>query len=177
MMGRATSRVVENLQNPKTVRGFRRRLLAWFDKNQRSLTWRTNKPVAYRVWISEIMLQQTRVTVVADYYRRFLRQFPNVKTLAAASEQEVLGAWSGLGYYRRARMLHQAAKTISRERRGIFPNTSAELRLLPGVGRYTAAAVASIAFKEPVAVVDGNVERVLERLALSPGSDHWAKAQ
>jgi A/G-specific adenine glycosylase len=123
------------------------------------------------------MLQQTRVAVVAGYYRRFLRQFPNVKALAAASEQQVLAAWSGLGYYRRARMLHQAAKTIRRARRGIFPNASAELRLLPGVGRYTAAAVASIAFGEPVAVVDGNVERVLERLALTADSDHWREAQ
>jgi len=125
------------------------------------------------------MLQQTRVMVVADYYRRFLREFPNVRILAAAREQRVLAAWSGLGYYRRARMLHQAAKKIARQGRGRFPSTSAELRLLPGVGRYTAAAVASIAFGEPIAVVDGNVERVLERLA-PPGSvdsDHWSTAQ
>jgi A/G-specific adenine glycosylase len=116
---------------------------------------------------------------VADYYRRFLREFPTVKALATASEQRVLAAWSGLGYYRRARMLHQAAKKIARERRGIVPNTSAELRLLPGIGRYTAAAVASIAFEEPVAVVDGNVERVLQRLAptVNANADHWSTAQ
>jgi A/G-specific adenine glycosylase len=170
----------KNLRAPKHLRSFRHALLAWFDRSQRRLPWRTKKPVAYRVWISEIMLQQTRVAVVAGYYRRFLRQFPNVTALASAREQKVLAAWSGLGYYRRARMLHQAAKQIVQEQRGSFPSTSSELRLLPGVGRYTAAAVASIAFGEVSAVVDGNVERVLDRLMKKPSGtkfDHWSAAQ
>lgn len=110
------------------------------------------------------MLQQTRVTAVVDYYRRFLRRFPEVATLAAAKEGDVLAQWSGLGYYRRARMLHAAAKEIAFSRNKRFPRSAEEWRTLPGIGRYTAAAIASIAFGEAVAVVDGNVERVLRRL-------------
>jgi len=126
--------------------------------------WRANHD-PYRVWLSEIMLQQTRVAAVIEHYHEFLRRFPNVKKLALAREASVLAAWSGLGYYRRARMLHAAAKVIVREHRGRFPETEEGLRALPGIGRYTAAAIASIAFGQPVAVVDGNVERVLQRLA------------
>ena len=110
------------------------------------------------------MLQQTRVAAVLDHYARFMQRFPTVQALAAAREQSVLALWSGLGYYHRARRLHQAAKVIARERNGEFPRTAEAWRELPGIGRYTAAAIASIAFGEPVAVVDGNVERVLERL-------------
>jgi len=140
---------------------FRRRLLRWFQQSQRTLPWR-GETDPYRILVSEIMLQQTRVAVVEDRYRKFVAQFPSVERLARAREDTVLAAWSGLGYYRRARALHQAAKEITA--RDAFPGTADELRELPGIGRYTAAAVASIAFGEPVAVVDGNVKRVLERV-------------
>ena len=110
------------------------------------------------------MLQQTRVAAVLDHYARWMQRFPTSQALAKAREQSVLALWSGLGYYHRARRLHQAAKVIARERNGEFPRTAEAWRELPGIGRYTAAAIASIAFGEPVAVVDGNVERVLERM-------------
>src|SRR5580704_4140793 len=142
---------------------FRQRLLAWYDAHARDLPWRRDRD-PYRVWLSEIMLQQTRVAAVIEHYHEFLRRFPTVKKLAAAREESVLAAWSGLGYYRRARMLHAAAKVVARERGGKFPATAGDLLALPGIGRYTAAAIASIAFGEPVAVVDGNVERVLQRV-------------
>src|SRR5262245_57893662 len=140
---------------------FRRELLRWFDREQRRLPWRGQRD-PYRILVSEIMLQQTRVAVVEDRYKKFLRQFPTIERLARAREQTVLAAWSGLGYYRRARNLHAAAKTVTRN--GAFPRTALQLSELPGVGRYTANAVASIAFGEPVPVVDGNVKRVLARL-------------
>jgi A/G-specific adenine glycosylase len=143
------------------TRNFRRRILGWYALEQRRLPWRGESD-PYRILVSEIMLQQTRVAVVEDRYRKFVAQFPSAARLAAARAQTVLAAWSGLGYYRRARSLHAAAKHITSN--GGFPNTSEALRVLPGVGRYTAAAVASIAFGEPVAVVDGNVKRVLDRL-------------
>jgi A/G-specific adenine glycosylase len=143
---------------------FRSRLLAWYDVNARDLPWRKNRD-PYRVWISEIMLQQTRVAAVVGHYHEFLRRFPTVEKLAAARESSVLAAWSGLGYYRRARMLHAAAKVVADKLGGSFPRTSAGLRDLPGIGRYTAAALASIAFDESTAAVDGNVERVIERIA------------
>src|SRR5947209_10980711 len=143
---------------------FRRRLLGWYDGNKRDLPWREDRD-PYRVWVSEIMLQQTRVAAVLEHYRRFLNKFPTVSKLAAARESSVLAAWSGLGYYRRARMLHAAAKLVVKEYQGKFPRDSEGLRHLPGIGRYTAAAIASIAYDEPVAVVDGNVERVLERMS------------
>jgi A/G-specific adenine glycosylase len=127
------------------------------------LPWRSSRD-PYRIWISEIMLQQTRVAAVIEHYHEFLRRFPTVEKLANAHEPRVLAAWSGLGYYRRARMLHSAAKEIVRKHDGKFPATAEQLRALPGVGRYTAAAIASIAFGEAVAVVDGNVERVLRRV-------------
>jgi A/G-specific adenine glycosylase len=143
---------------------FRRLLLDWYDTHARDLPWRKDRD-PYRVWLSEIMLQQTRVAAVIEHYHEFLRRFPSVKKLAAARESSVLAAWSGLGYYRRARMLHAAAKVIVRELAGKFPTTAAELRTLPGIGRYTSAAIASIAFGEPIAVVDGNVERVVQRFS------------
>jgi A/G-specific adenine glycosylase len=148
---------------PAVIRKFQHSLLTWFDSHARDLPWRQNSD-PYRIWVSEIMLQQTRVTAVLDYYARFLALFPSVKALAHASEADVLAAWSGLGYYRRARMMHQAAKAVVHEHEGIFPRTAEELRKLPGIGNYTSAAIASIAFGEPVAVVDGNVERVLLRV-------------
>jgi len=161
-----------------TRRRFQQLLLRWFATHQRDLPWRKNAD-PYRVWLSEVMLQQTRVVAVVEHYRRFLKQFPTVKRLAAAREASVLAAWSGLGYYRRARMLHAAAEMIVRERAGKFPTIAADLRTLPGIGRYTAAAVASIAFNEPVAVVDGNVERILQRLHGRPitGEQLWKKAE
>jgi A/G-specific adenine glycosylase len=145
-------------------KNFRRRLLAWYDLHRRDLPWRMNRD-PYRVWLSEIMLQQTRVAAVIEHYHEFLRRFPTVEKLAAVREASVLAAWSGLGYYRRARMLHAAAKVIVREHGGKFPATEEGLRELPGIGRYTAAAIASIAFDDPIAVVDGNVERVLQRIS------------
>jgi len=138
------------------------RLLAWYDENRRDLPWRKDRN-PYHVWLSEIMLQQTRVAAVLEHYRRFLKKFPTVQRLAAARESSVLAAWSGLGYYRRARMLHAAAKVVVSQFEGKFPNRRGALQQLPGIGRYTSAAIASIAYDEPVAVVDGNVERVLQR--------------
>jgi A/G-specific adenine glycosylase len=146
----------------KDLAAFRRALLRWYDQHRRDLPWRETRD-PYRIWLSEIMLQQTRVAAVLEHYRIFLERFPNVQALAAASEEAVLAAWSGLGYYRRARMLHQAAQQIAEQHGGCVPRNSEALLALPGVGRYTAAAIASIAFAEPVAVVDGNVERVLQR--------------
>ena len=148
---------------PDAIRKFQRELLGWYDINARALPWRQSAD-PYRIWISEIMLQQTRVAAVLDYYARFLTKFPTVHALAQADEQEVLTAWSGLGYYRRAKMMHQAAKMVVRDYQGAFPRTAAGLRTLPGIGEYTSSAIASIAFGEPVAVVDGNVERVLLRV-------------
>jgi A/G-specific adenine glycosylase len=142
----------------------RRQLLNWYDKNRRDLPWRAGKD-PYAIWVSEIMLQQTRVAVVVERYAAFMRRFPTLDALALAQEQDVLALWSGLGYYRRARMLHKAAQFVAEHLGGTLPATSAELRALPGIGAYTAAAIASIAYGEPVSVVDGNVERVICRLA------------
>lgn len=160
------------------TRRWRQRLLAWYDRNRRDLPWRRDRD-PYRVWLSEIMLQQTRVSAVLGHYRRFLRRFPTVQKLASAREPAVLAAWSGLGYYRRARMMHAAAKAIVKQHGGRFPGGVQELRSLPGVGRYTAAAIASIVFDAPAAVVDGNVERVLGRVFGSglTGEGFWQTAQ
>jgi A/G-specific adenine glycosylase len=157
---------------------FRNALLDWYDKNRRDLPWRRTRD-PYAIWVSEIMLQQTRVAAVLEHYRVFLERFPNVRALADAQLDDVLAAWSGLGYYRRARMLHRCALEMVERHDGRFPQTAEELRAFPGIGRYTAAAIASIAFEEPIAVVDGNVERVLERVAgkgLTPGRV-WERAQ
>ena len=145
------------------VKAFRRALSAWYKAHARMLPWRESAD-PYRVWVSEIMLQQTRVAAVIEHYTAFLRRFPTVVALALAEEAEVLAAWSGLGYYRRARMLHNAAQFCTREMGGVLPKSSVELRTLPGVGEYTSAAIASIAFGESIAVVDGNVERVVFRV-------------
>jgi A/G-specific adenine glycosylase len=142
-------------------------LLAWYDKHRRDLPWRAKRGEdidPYRVWLSEIMLQQTTVTAVAPYYRAFLERWPDVKRLAAAELDEVCGVWAGLGYYSRARNLHRAAQTVARDHGGRFPRTASALRALPGVGAYTAAAIAAIAFGERVAAMDGNAERVVARL-------------
>lgn len=157
---------------------FRRALLAWYGANRRDLPWRKTRD-PYRIWVSEIMLQQTRVAAVLMHYEKFLRRFPTVRTLAAAREASVLAEWSGLGYYRRARNMHSAAKLIAREHGGEFPRSSEQWRELPGIGRYTAAAVSSIAFNEPVAVLDGNVQRVLRRLLgrIQTQAELWSLAE
>ncbi len=145
------------------------RLLAWYARHARALPWRAppasrRRPAPYRVWLSEVMLQQTTVAAVTPYFRDFVRRWPTVDALAAAKLDRVLAAWAGLGYYARARNLHACARLVSGERGGRFPDTAAELAKLPGIGPYTAAAIAAIAFDRPAAVVDGNVERVMARL-------------
>jgi len=148
---------------PETVAA----LLAWYDKERRDLPWRVRprrKADPYRVWLSEIMLQQTTVKAVIPYYEKFLTRWPDVAALAAADEQEVLTAWAGLGYYSRARNLLACAREVASAHGGAFPATERELRALPGIGPYTAAAIAAIAFGEPATPVDGNVERVVARL-------------
>jgi A/G-specific adenine glycosylase len=140
----------------------RARLLAWFAANQRDLPWRRTRD-PYAIWVSEAMLQQTRVETVIDYWHRFMKRFPGVRELAAAREDDVLAAWSGLGYYRRARALHAAARAIVERHGGEFPRDADAVRALPGVGPYPAGAVLSIAFDQAEALVDGNVVRVLSR--------------
>ena len=158
------------LAEPARITALRTRLLEWYRENRRDLPWRGSTD-PYAIWVSEIMLQQTRVAVVVERYQAFVARFPTLVSLALAPEQEVLALWSGLGYYRRARMLHKAAQFVAGNLAGNLPAKTGELRKLPGIGAYTAAAVASIAHGEAVAVVDGNVERVLCRLAgWQPGS-------
>lgn len=143
--------------------GIRRRLRAWFERHKRDLPWRgTRDP--YAIWLSEMMLQQTQVVTVIPYYHRFIGRFPTVADLARADLEEVLRYWAGLGYYARARNMHRAARLIVAEHGGAFPSDAAGLRGLPGIGAYTAGAVASMAFDERAAVVDGNVARVLARV-------------
>src|SRR5690349_4841779 len=132
-------------------------LLAWYAKHQRSLPWRDSRD-PYHIWVSEIMLQQTQVETVRPYYARWLAAFPTVAALAAAPQQEVLAAWEGLGYYSRARNLHRAAQVVMAEHGGQLPRTVPALLTLPGIGRYTAGAIASIAFGVDAAVLDGNVK-------------------
>jgi A/G-specific adenine glycosylase len=154
--------------NARELATFRRQLLCWFREFQRDLPWRRTKD-PYRIWLSEIMLQQTRVAAAIPYYERFLQRFPDVSALAAAPQEEVLRLWSGLGYYSRARNLQEAAQQIVAEHKGKFPSSEAEVLALPGIGNYTAAAILSIAFGERHAVLDGNVARVLARLGAIHG--------
>jgi A/G-specific adenine glycosylase len=142
-------------------------LLAWYDRHRRALPWRVAPGAPsdpYRVWLSEIMLQQTTVKAVAPYYTRFLARWPDVRALAAAPLEEVLKTWAGLGYYARARNLHACARVVVERHGGEFPASEAALRALPGIGAYTAAAIAAIAYAAPATPVDGNVERVVARL-------------
>ena len=144
-------------------RYFSDKIVKWYLENQRPLPWReTTDP--YRIWLSEVILQQTRVIQGLPYYHRFLQSYPTINSLAKAPEQQVLRLWQGLGYYTRARNLHKCAKTVVDRHKGKFPSTSKELEALPGIGSYTAAAIASFAFNEHVAVVDGNVFRMLSRI-------------
>ena len=138
-------------------------LLRWYDQERRALPWRGERD-PYRIWLSEIMLQQTQAETVKGYYQRFLQRFPNVFALAEAPEEEVLKLWEGLGYYSRARNLHAAAQRVSRELGGTFPGDAAGLRTLPGIGPYASAAIASIAYGEPAPALDGNQARVLARV-------------
>ena len=148
----------------KEKKSFAETLVIWQKSHGRNhLPWQNTRD-PYRVWLSEIMLQQTQVSTVLDYYAKFLKNFPTVADLAAASQDQVMGLWSGLGYYSRARNLHQCAKDVMTKFGGVFPQTAQELMSLPGIGRSTAAAVASFCFSERVAIMDGNVKRVLTRL-------------
>ncbi len=161
-----------------------RALAPWFLVHQRELEWRQTRD-PYAIWVSEIMLQQTRVDTVKAYWRPFIDRFPDVAALAAADEQQVLAAWSGLGYYRRARLLHAGARHVHGALGGKMPAAPDELRQIPGIGRYTAGAIASIAHDRPAALVDGNVARVLSRLQAltdpkqqaADAPDHWTLAQ
>ena len=142
-------------------------LIQWFSENARDLPWRHIR-TPYRVWVSEVMLQQTQVEKVRDYFNRFIARFPSVHVLAAASLEEVLKVWEGLGYYSRARSLHKAATLVVENHEGQLPSDIKTLRALPGIGAYTAAAIASIAFNIPAAAVDGNVRRVIARYLAEP---------
>jgi A/G-specific adenine glycosylase len=158
---------VQSPSRKKALRPEAADLLAWYDRHARALPWRSRPGQLadpYRVWLSEIMLQQTTVKAVAPYYARFLSQWPTVGALAAADLEDVLRAWAGLGYYARARNLHACAKVVVERHGAVFPNDIDALRALPGIGDYTAAAVAAIAFDRPAVPVDGNVERVVARL-------------
>lgn len=149
--------------NTNETKTFRKALIGWYKAHRRDLPWR-NTDDPYRIWVSEVMLQQTQVATVVPYYRGFLQRFADLESLARAESQAVLKAWEGLGYYARARNLHRAAAIVLKERRGVVPNRWEEFRRLPGVGDYIAAAVLSLAFEKPYPVVDGNVKRVLARL-------------
>ncbi|MBN1442113.1 MAG: A/G-specific adenine glycosylase, partial [Planctomycetes bacterium] len=151
------------------------RLLQWYGRRRRDLPWR-RRADPYAVWLSEVMLQQTRVETVVEYYGRFLERFPTIDDLAAASEEQVLALWSGLGYYRRARSLLAGARQVVERHGGRFPRALADALSIPGVGPYTAAAILSIAYGEPHPVVDGNVERVITRLCRIPGNPRQAPA-
>ena len=148
---------------PRRLRALARGLVDWYDGSARDLPWRRTRD-PYGIWVSEVMLQQTRVEVVSGRWAEFLRRFPDLASLAAAEESDVLATWAGLGYYRRARQLHAAARRVVEVHGDTLPSDAATLRLLPGFGSYTAGAVASIAFDEKVPAVDGNVERVIARL-------------
>ncbi len=175
-MGNATERksVDEKLAPSFSAaqrQSLRRRLLTWYAANKRDLPWRRSRD-PYRVWISEIMLQQTQVATVGDYFERFIRTFPDVHRLAAANELEVLRAWEGLGYYRRARQLHATAHLIVAQNGGEFPSEPGELQKLPGIGPYIAGAIASIAFDRRAAILEANTIRLLSRLIAYRGNPH-----
>ena len=163
---------------PRALPKFQSALLDWFAAHRRDLPWRASRD-PYRIWVAEIMLQQTRIAAVLPYYHRFLKKFPTIASLRRARLEEVLKLWSGLGYYSRARNLHGAARKIATEHGGKFPRTLEAALALPGIGRYTAAAVLSIAYNVPLAVLDGNVARVLARLGAVRSdlreTSHWRR--
>ena len=158
----------EKLPDRRWTAAFRRVLRTWFDGARRDLPWRKNRD-PYRVWLSEIMLQQTQVAAVVGYFERFTKAFPTVADLAAASEHDVLRLWEGLGYYRRARQLHKAAQTIVADHGGVFPSEPDAVRNLPGIGRYTAGAILSIAFNRREPILEANTVRLLSRLLVYRG--------
>ena len=159
-----------------TTAEIRSRLARWFEAAKRDLPWRRRRD-AYAIWVSEVMLQQTTVAAVIPYFERFLERFPTVEALAAAPLERVLESWAGLGYYRRARHLHACAQVVAEEHGGRFPEDEAALLELPGIGPYTAGAIASIAFDKPAALVDGNVARVLSRLFRVAGDPRTGAAR
>jgi A/G-specific adenine glycosylase len=161
---------------PAQKQQLRRRLLAWYDSHARDLPWRRSSD-PYQVWISEVMLQQTQVATVRDYFERFIRKMPTVERLAAADEQEVLRLWEGLGYYRRARQLHLAAKKVVAEHNGELPDDIEALRALPGIGRYTAGAISSIAFGRRAPILEANTIRLLSRLIAFGGDATKSEGQ
>jgi A/G-specific adenine glycosylase len=175
--------------NAATAPTHAERLLAWYDRHHRELPWRISptaakagvRPDPYRIWLSEVMLQQTTVQAVKPYFAKFLERWPKVTDLAAAPSDDVMAAWAGLGYYARARNLKKCAEAVAADHGGVFPDTEDGLRALPGIGDYTSAAVAAIAFNRQSAVMDGNVERVISRLyaidAPLPGSKPAMKAK
>lgn len=159
------TRKKEIMNSPDSIE-FRRKILKWYDRHRRVLPWRAlpgETPDPYRVWLSEVMLQQTTVPAVIPYFLKFLEKWPDVQSLAQAETQDVMNAWAGLGYYARARNLHKCAKVVAQEHSRVFPDSQEELRKLPGIGDYTSAAITSIAFGKPATVVDGNIERVMAR--------------
>jgi A/G-specific adenine glycosylase len=157
--------------SPKVLTsGFSKRLLQWYDQYQRNLPWRSTRNF-YRVWLSEIMLQQTRVETVIPYYLRWLEHFPSIEAVATASEDDVLKSWEGLGYYRRALFFRKACRSLMNDYHGSVPENPDNLRLLPGIGPYTFAAIRSISFCDPVPAVDGNVRRVIARILMLSHSD------
>ena len=158
----------KEIDKPLDARGLRSALERWYDRNRRDLPWRRTRD-PYAIWVSEIMLQQTRVAAVIPYYQRFMSVFPNAASLASAPEERVLAMWSGLGYYSRARNMQKAASRVAQN--GVFPPNFDSIRSLPGIGDYTAAAVSSIAFGLPHAAVDGNVRRVVVRLLNDDSAD------
>jgi A/G-specific adenine glycosylase len=165
-----------SLPDAPWLRSFRRRLSAWFDRHARKLPWRRNRN-PYAIWVSEIMLQQTTVATVIGYFDRFLAAFPTIEALAAADEDDVLRLWEGLGYYRRARQLHRAAKIVAAEHGGEFPTDPETVRRLPGIGRYTAGAILSIAFDAREPILEANTLRLLSRLLAFDGDPQSTEGQ
>jgi A/G-specific adenine glycosylase len=165
-----------SLPDAAWLRSFRRRLLAWFDRNARCLPWRRNRD-PYAVWVSEIMLQQTQVGTVVGYFDRFLAKFPTIEALAQADEHDVLRLWEGLGYYRRARQLHRAAQLVVAQHGGRFPRDPQTVRRLPGIGRYTAGAILSIAFDAHEPILEANTVRLFARLLAYDGDPRSAEGQ
>jgi len=153
-----------------------KKIESWFARHQRALPWREGYD-PYHVWVSEVMLQQTRMEVVVPYFERFLTRFPTIADLAEATDHDVTAAWSGLGYYRRARMLRDGAAAVMNRFGGILPATVDELLTIPGIGRYTAGAIASIAYRQRTPIVDGNVGRVVARLFADEPRDYWKRAE
>ena len=173
---RSNATKLENWPTNGWLQRFRRRLLAWYRRNARDLEWRKSRD-PYRIWVSEIMLQQTQVATVAEYFPRFLAAFPTIAALAAAPEEQVLRLWEGLGYYRRARQLHRAAGVVMREHGGRFPRELEGVLALPGIGRYTAGAITSIAFDAPSPILEANTIRLFSRLLAYRGDPQQSAGQ